>query len=123
VTDKQAWLAVFGTIFLTLCGQLLIKWRVASIVLPSGPIEKIGALLWLLTDLWILAAIGSAFLAALLWMSAMTRLPLSIAYPFTSLSIVMVALFGALFMQEPITPAKAGGVLLVGLGLLVLARG
>lgn len=123
MTDKQAWIAVAGTILLTLCGQLLTKWRVGNISLPDQPLQKIGALLWLLTDLTILAALGCAFLASMLWMSAMTRLPLSIAYPFTSLSIVIVTLLGAYFTQEPITLAKLGGTLLVAAGLFVLARG
>jgi drug/metabolite transporter (DMT)-like permease len=123
VTDKQAWMAVAGTILLTLCGQLLTKWRVSNILLPESPLQKIGALLWLLTDLTILAALACAFLASMLWMSAMTRLPLSIAYPFTSLSIVIVTLLGAYFTREPITPAKLGGTLLVAAGLFVLVRG
>ena len=66
---------------------------------------------------------AAAFLASLFWMAAMTRLEMSYAYPFMSLSFVLVMLAGTTFYGEPFTLAKLAGVTLVMAGLVVIARG
>ena len=59
--------------------------------------------------------------ATVLWVWILTRLPLSIAYPFVGLSFVMVALVGWYFLGE--TPSVRGwiGVLMVAAGVALVA--
>jgi drug/metabolite transporter (DMT)-like permease len=123
VTDKFAWSAVAGTVLLTVYGQLVIKWRVAGANLVGLGLEaKATVLLRFLFDPWIVSALAAAFIASLCWMSAMTRLPISVAYPFTSASFVMVVLGGVIFLGESLTTEKIIGVILVGLGLVAISR-
>jgi multidrug transporter EmrE-like cation transporter len=122
MTNKLAWTCVAATILLTIYGQIIIKWRVSGIVLPDAFGEKLSALGGMLADPWVITALSGAFVASLFWMAAMTRLPLSLAYPFTSLSFVIVAALGILFMGEPFTTSKAGGICLVVAGLVLLSR-
>ena len=83
---------------------------------------RAGHLLRLLLSPWVLAAFAAAFLASLSWMMAMTRLPLSEAYPLTALSFVVVVLGGAWLFAEPITPARIAGTGLIVAGLLLGSR-
>jgi len=46
----------------------------------------------LLLNPWIISGLAAALLASVTWMAAMTRLPLSHAYPFTTLAFVLVML-------------------------------
>lgn len=115
---------VFMTIVLTVYGQIVIKWQVLQVgALPDQTAEKIGFMLRLLLNPWIISALLAAFLASFFWMAAMTRLQLSHAYPFMGLTFVAVLLASGFFFQEPITTLKIAGVALIVLGLAVASQG
>jgi len=115
---------VLLTIALTVYGQLVLKWRIASYgELPGGPPERAGFLLRLLLDPFILSGLFAAFLAALAWMAALAELELSRAYPMMSLSFVLVLLLSGWLLGEPLSPAKLGGVALIVLGAVVIGYG
>jgi multidrug transporter EmrE-like cation transporter len=69
------------------------------------------------------SALAAALLAALSWMAAMTKLDLSHAYPFTSLSFVLVALASTWLLNEPLTGPKIAGIALICLGIAVGSQG
>ena len=52
----------------------------------------------------------------------MSKLPLSYAYPFTSLSFVLVAVLSATLFGEQVTAWRVAGLVLVVLGLIVGSR-
>jgi len=111
------------TIFFTVYGQLVLKWRVRLRGdFPSGLIEKFLFLLKLFNDPWILSCFFAGFLAALGWMAAMTKFELSHAYPFTSVSFVFVLLLSGFVFHESITLPKLLGVMLIMTGIIVGAK-
>ena len=112
------------TIFLTVYGQLIIKWQIAKAgPLPHAFSEKTFFLLQMFLNLWILSAFLSAFVASLSWMAAMTKFDLSYACPFMSLSFVFVLVLSGFFFHEAVTLPKLLGVLLIMAGIIVGARG
>ena len=111
-------------ILLMVCCQLVIKLRVVSAgALPVGVPEKVRFLAGLLLDPWIVSALAAALLALVLWMAALTKLDLSHAYPFVSLSFVLVAIASALLFHEPLTGLKIAGVVLICLGVAIGSQG
>jgi multidrug transporter EmrE-like cation transporter len=115
---------LFSTISLTVYGQLIVKWRVGKAgALPTDIVPKIRFLTALILDPWILSALLLAVLAAFSWMAAMTKFELSYAYPFISLSFVMVTILSAVIFREPITLAKVMGLALVVTGIIISSRG
>jgi multidrug transporter EmrE-like cation transporter len=68
---------------------------------------------------WVLSCYAAAFLAAICWMAAMTKFDLSYAYPFTSISFILVLLLSAFLFQEAITAAKVIGLVLIIAGIVV----
>jgi drug/metabolite transporter (DMT)-like permease len=120
----MSYLFVLGTVLLTVYGQLIIKWRVLEAgALPEAFGERLRFLFWLFLDPWVVSALAAAVIAAALWMAAMTRLPLSHAYPMVSLAFVLVLIASGLFFQEPITPLKIAGTALIMLGIVVGSQG
>lgn len=112
------------TIAFTVYGQLVLKWRIRDFgPLPADAMEKIRFLVLLIFDPAIFSTFVAAFLASLAWMAAMTRLDLSYAYPFTSLSFVTVLVLSAWLLNEPLTWQKAVGVALIVIGTVVASRG
>lgn len=114
------WIYVATTITLTVYGQLVIKWQVNRRGhLPGDARGKLDFYAHLLLNPWVISVLIAAFLAALSWMAAMSRLPLSQAYPFVGLSFVAVVLLSGLILGEAVTAGQIVGIVLVAVGLAV----
>jgi multidrug transporter EmrE-like cation transporter len=119
----MGYLYILGAVLLTVYGQV-IKWQISKAgAFPEGIVEKIGFLLCMVLNPWVISSLCCAFLAFLCWMAAMTKFDLSYAYPFMSLSFVMVLVLSALFFQETITLPKVCGVSFIMLGIAIGAQG
>lgn len=117
----MGYLYILGTISFTVYGQLILKWKMDQVgELPDSFVEKFTTLLQLLLNPWIISGFLSAFLAALCWMAAMTKFDISYAYPFMSLSFVLVFILSALLFQEPVSMQKVIGFSFIILGIIVM---
>lgn len=119
----MSYVYVAATVLLTVYGQLVVKWQVANAARLGEPSERTAFLLSLLANPWVLSALAAAFAAALCWMLAMVKLDLSHAYPFVSLSFVLVLFLSALVFGEPLTWAKLAGTLLIVAGVALGSQG
>ena len=111
------------TIVFTVVGQLLVKQGIREVSGSLGQASEATLLIVrALTNWKVVLGLGSAVIAALSWMVAVSHSDLSFAYPFMGLPIVLVlALSGALFGEVvPIT--RWVGVGIVCVGLLIAAR-
>jgi len=120
----MAYIYIFLTIILTCYGQLALKWRIPMHGdLPDRYGPKVIHLLSLFCDPFILSGFVAAFIAALCYMSALSKLPLSHAYPFMGTTFGIVLIGSAVFFQEPLNWHKAIGVLLIMIGIAVGSQG
>jgi multidrug transporter EmrE-like cation transporter len=114
---------VTATILCTVAGQLIIKWQSSAVASPPGDKAAIQAyLVEMLTRPWVLFAYVLAFLGSTFWMLALSRLPLSIAYPFMSLAFPLAMLGSATFFGEPVSWQLVAGLVLVMLGLTLIGN-
>ncbi|MNW44169.1 putative 4-amino-4-deoxy-L-arabinose-phosphoundecaprenol flippase subunit ArnF [compost metagenome] len=114
---------ILGTILFTVYGQLAMKWRVSKYgSLPEPMDEKMFFLFRLVFDPVIFSSLLSAFIASLFWMAAMTKFNISYAYPFMTLSYVLVFIFSVLLFKEPVTANKVVGLAIVVLGIIISGR-
>ncbi|QDV51211.1 EamA family transporter [Gimesia fumaroli] len=117
-------LYILLTILFTVYGQIIIKWQVQLAgAFPQNGTEKVNFIIKLLLNPWVMSSFVCAFLAALSWMAAMTKFPLSYAYPFMSLAFVLVMFLSALFFKEPVTIPKTIGLALIILGIVIGSKG
>jgi drug/metabolite transporter (DMT)-like permease len=115
---------IVGTVLFTVYGQIVLKWRVAKVgALPAVFSHKIFFLLSVIWDPWVLSGLVAGFLAFLCWMAALTEFELSYAYPFMSLSFLLVLVFSTILFQEPLTVSKVVGVGLIVAGIIIGSRG
>ena len=120
----MAYFYIFITIALTVYGQLIIKWRMSlKGELPVEFIPKISFLVMNLFDPWIITGLAGAMIAAIAWMAAMTKLDLSHAYPFVSITFPVVIILSGLFFKEPVGLYKIAGALIIVFGVIVGSRG
>ncbi|WP_431086523.1 EamA family transporter [Paenibacillus sp. 8b26] len=119
----MGYIYILGTILFTVYGQLAMKWKISFYgSLPASLGEKVFFLFKLILDPIIFSSLVSAFIASLFWMAAMTKFNISYAYPFMSLSYVLVFVFSAFIFKEPITLYKVVGLLFVVVGILISSR-
>jgi len=124
MNNVMSYFYVFLTVIFTVYGQIMLKTRMLRAgTFPSAFNEKILFIAKLFLDPWILSCFAGAFIASLCWMLAMSRLQLSYAYPFTSLSFVLVLVLSSVFFQEPITAAKILGLAFIICGIVITSLG
>lgn len=117
-------LFIFGSVFLAVYSQLIIRWQVALAgSLPEGLCGKFSFTFALLTNLWVVSGIAATFLSGLLWILAMTKFEISYAYPYISLTYVLVLGAGFVFFGESVSLSKVAGAILILLGIFVVAKG
>jgi multidrug transporter EmrE-like cation transporter len=114
---------IFLTILLGLYGQVVLKWQVDLAGPPPADwASRLDYIVGLLRSPWVWSTLAAAFLGMLSWMLALSHTELSYAYPFTSLSFVLILLASSAFFSEPITPSKLAGMALIVVGIVVGSR-
>ncbi len=114
---------ILATVLLTVYGQLVFKWRMdMKGAFPGNAINKLQYIFWAYLDPWIISGFLAAFMASIFWSITLTKFELSFAYPFTSLSFILVFIFSIFLFKEAFTLSRLMGVLLIIGGLIVLAR-
>ena len=104
------------TAFFMACGQMLFKFGAEN---WSG--NSIAEWFWsFLSNPFLMAAIFLYSLTIVIWIFVLRTLPLSIAYPLTALSYVIVPVLSYFFIHEKITLQTAIGGLFIILGIIVI---
>lgn len=119
-----AFLLVFCSVVLSSSAQLLLKAGMTSpAVQRAMAAAEPGRIIAAIATTWMIYA-GLFFFAAsvMLWLFALARLPLSVAYPFASMGFVITAVGSAFLLGENISPVQIIGTVLIVLGCLLVAR-
>jgi drug/metabolite transporter (DMT)-like permease len=118
------YLLIGTTICFTVAGNLLLKAGMLDVgTLPSQAALIPGFFFQSLTNPKVVAGLAMAFLAAMAWIGAVSQSQISFAYPFMSLTVVLVLLLSGLLFGEVVPINRWLGVIIVCLGLIVAARG
>jgi uncharacterized membrane protein len=106
----------------TVYGQVVLKWRLNTFELPMPILDKIIFLLRSIFDPYIFSSFFSAFLASITWMLALKEFELSKAYPFMSLSFVIVLILSLFVLKETFSLEKTIGCFLIVAGIIIISR-
>jgi multidrug transporter EmrE-like cation transporter len=83
-----------------------IRWLFTLIKLFFTPFVFIGLILYTTSTI--------------LWLVALSRCPLNYAYPFTAITFILVILFSAILLHEPLPLMRIIGVGIIVCGILVV---
>lgn len=114
---------VLVCIVFTVLGQLLIKWQAMNAgSFPASWPARASFFLNLVFNPWIMAGLFSAVIAAFAWILAMTKLPISVAYPMMSLTYPLVMGLSWILLGETLSLWRVAGAafILAGVALLGL---
>lgn len=114
-------LILFAVVVLT-GAQVVIKSRLSVHgVVPLQPGALIGYLWLVIRDWQMWLGLAGLLVSSLCWYAAISRLPLSIAYPFAALSYPVIFVGSLVFLREAFSWQSMSGNLLIVLGLLLIA--
>jgi multidrug transporter EmrE-like cation transporter len=121
--NRSTFLLIVTGVLLNAAAQLLLKAGTRVI----GVIEvRQGALgssaLAVATQPYIVGGLTCYVLSVAIWIVALSRVDVSIAYPMLSLGYVVNALAAYWLFGEALTPMKLAGILVILAGVFILAR-
>ncbi|KKP36906.1 hypothetical protein A2483_05195 [Candidatus Peregrinibacteria bacterium RIFOXYC2_FULL_33_13] len=118
-----AYLYIFGTIFLTVLGQIILKFGAHTFKKsPQNIQEFIPYIFKLLINPYFISAIFFAMIGSFLWTIALNKFELSFAYPFMSLSFILIVLLSSILFSEQVSLVRWIGVLTVCFGVFLISR-
>jgi drug/metabolite transporter (DMT)-like permease len=122
--DTTVYLLIAATICFTVMGNLLVKAGMLEVGIFPEDINMLPAFFFqAFTNLKVLGGLTLALIAASSWIGAVSMSEISFAYPFMSLTIVMVLALSGIFFGEVIPPIRWIGVSIVCIGIFVASRG
>jgi drug/metabolite transporter (DMT)-like permease len=104
-------------------GQILLKkgmTQMGAVTISSN--QLVGILLRLATNPYVVIGLFIYVCGTVFWLAALSRVDLSYAYPFASLSYVVMLTASWLLFRENITPVRLLGTMIVALGVFVISR-
>ncbi len=122
-TINVGYIFISFTIILTVIGQLLVKLGMSQVTDSFDHIPRLSVLVRAsFAQPAVLAGLACAVLAAVAWFPAVSRLPISAAYPFMALPIVLVLLLAPICFGERVSLNQWLGVAVVSFGLWLGTR-
>lgn len=111
------------SVLLTVSGELLLKhgMNLHGTFVPQIS-TLIPNLVRIFSNPFVLLGFALIFSASILWLSVISRVPLSTAYPMLSLGYVLTVLLSGIVLREAVPIAKVAGVLLIVSGVVLVAR-
>ncbi len=114
---------ILATVMASACAQLALKLGMSSpavaAALPSG---GKGLLLAIASSPLVWTGLTIYGLSVSVWLWILSKVDLSLAYPFVGVSFIVVMLFGAFILQESVTPMRMVGTVLIALGAVLVAH-
>lgn len=115
---------------LVMCGVLLNA--VAQLLLKAGT-NAVGAFEFSAANVWpvgwklatqpfIVGGLGCYVISVVVWIMALSRVEVSIAYPMLSVGYVLNAAAAWYLFGEAVTPARMVGIGIIILGVFIVAR-
>jgi drug/metabolite transporter (DMT)-like permease len=104
-------------------GQVLLKKGMASMGALTLSTNQLVSILWRIgTNPYVVIGLIIYVCGTVFWLAALSRVDLSYAYPFASLSYVLMLIASWLLFNENITPVRLLGTMVVGMGVLLISQ-
>jgi drug/metabolite transporter (DMT)-like permease len=104
-------------------GQIMLKKGMSTMGPLTLSFEQLFNILWRIgTNPYVVIGLAIYVTGTVFWLAALSRVDLSYAYPFASLSYVVMLIAAWQLFNEDITPFRLLGTLVVCLGVFLISR-
>lgn len=117
VIQKYPVILLVISVMLGVCGQFLFKTGLNKM---GAPLELSWRLIRIFFTPYIFGGLSCYVLSTFTWLTALSRVDLSLAYPMLSLGYVLIFIIGIFFLKEEFTLTKLFANLLIVAGIILL---
>lgn len=123
------YMLILITLILNIYAQVAMKYAATSAIALDLKATHVGGLvgylnlgLRMVLNPWVISAFVAGFLSVIFWIIAISKLPLSHAYPFLAATFIGVILASHFLFLEHITLTKIIGVAFISVGIITVAH-
>ncbi|MFZ5522774.1 MAG: EamA family transporter [Pseudomonadota bacterium] len=114
---------IFAGVMINAAAQILMKTGTNAVGYFEFSSENILPIGWKLATEWhIVAALFCYALSVVVWILALSRVPVSIAFPMLSMAYIVNAVAAWYLLGEDFSPTKAVGIGVIILGVIIISR-
>ena len=114
---------IFTGVMLNAAAQILMKAGTNAVGHFEFSMENVVPIGWKLATEWhIVTALFCYALSVVIWVLALSRVPVSIAFPMLSMAYVMNAIAAYYLLGEPFSSTKLLGMGVIILGVIIISR-
>jgi drug/metabolite transporter (DMT)-like permease len=104
-------------------GQILLKRGMNSMGALTLAADQVGSILWrMATNPFVIAGLAVYAASTIFWLLALSRVDLSFAYPFASMSYIVMLIASWQLFSENISVMRLLGSAVVMVGVLLISR-
>ena len=112
---------ILSSVFLNALAQIFIRQGMLKLGSVSFNMEQIWNMaLSVFTNMYLLSGMFSYGISIILWMIVLSKVNVSLAYPFLSVGYVVTAVLAYLIFKEPLTVQNIFGIAIICLGVVIL---
>lgn len=116
-------LLILSSVSLNAFAQLFIRKGMLKIGSVSLAFDQLfNMVLAVFTNIYLLAGMFSYGISIILWMVVLSKVNVSLAYPFLSIGYIITTVLAYLFFNEPITFQKVVGIIIICIGVFILTQ-
>lgn len=118
------WALILSGVGLNAAAQLLLKVATRPLAhLADFGLQSVRfGMLSLSTSVQFWAGMLCYAVSLCLWLAALSKAPVSTAYPVLSLGYIVVAAISAIWLDETLSPAKVLGIAFICAGVVLVSR-
>lgn len=117
----KLFLLMFSSVFLCSVAQLLVKKGMTVLGVYSFSLSHLLSLvIAVFTNTYLFSGMVCYGVSVLIWMIVLSRVPVSVAYPVSSLGFIVTTVFAYFLFNEMITFNKVMGIGFICLGVYLI---
>ena len=120
----KVFVLIITCVTLSALSQMVMKIGMSQPQIQSALANgfKLGTVWDVATNIYVVLGLGMYVLGAGLWLFVLSKVDVSMAYPFVGLGFVMTMLLGWLFLQETVGMIRISGTFLIVIGVILVSR-
>jgi multidrug transporter EmrE-like cation transporter len=116
-------LLLLASVLLSSIAQIVLKSGLSqphvTLALDSG--SHVDAAIAIFFNMWVIIGLAVYFLAAVVWLFALARIEVSMAYPFVGVGFILTMILGKFVMGDAVTATRLLGTVLISVGVVFVS--
>ena len=115
---------IITCVTLSALSQMVMKMGMSSPQIQAALANgfKLGTAWDVATNLYVFLGLSMYVMGAGLWLLVLSKVDVSMAYPFVGIGFIMTMLLGWFFLQESVGLVRLSGTLLIAVGVVLISR-